>query len=75
MNLLLTVLVPLVEQGPDPEDVKAGWVALAVFLLMGVAIALLAFSLVRNLKKARTNLADENDHTAEENGGDTTRSR
>lgn len=51
MNLLLTVVLPLAEQVPDPEDVKPGWLGFAVFLLLAAAVAFLAFSLVKQLKK------------------------
>ena len=42
-----------VEQGPEPEDVKAGWIALVVFLLLGAAVVFLGFSLVKQLRKAQ----------------------
>ncbi|HYH33919.1 MAG TPA: hypothetical protein VD814_02075 [Nocardioides sp.] len=54
--LLLTGLVSLVDgvqQGPEPEDVKAGWVAFALFLLLGAAVVVLGFSLVKQLRKAQ----------------------
>ncbi len=58
MNLL-TVLLPLVEDGPDkvpaPEDVKAGWLAFSVFIALGIAVVLLGISLTRHLRKARAN--------------------
>lgn len=51
----LTVLVPLLariaEEGPDPEDVKAGWLGFAVFLLLAAAVAFLGFSLRKHLRK------------------------
>jgi hypothetical protein len=49
----LALVAPLVEQGPDPSDVKAGWVALAIFLLLGLAVVFLGFSLVKHLKRAK----------------------
>jgi hypothetical protein len=60
MNTLITTLAtPLVDswasQGPEPADVKAGWTAFAVFLLLLVAVALLGWSLSRQLKKAQRN--------------------
>jgi hypothetical protein len=54
--LLLTALVSLVDgvpQGPEPEDVKAGWAAFAIFLGGCVAVALLGLSLVKQLRKAQ----------------------
>jgi hypothetical protein len=46
------VLLPLaVEKGPDPSDVKPGWLGFSVFLALAVAVALLAMSFVKQLKK------------------------
>ena len=44
-------LVRLTDEVPDPEDVKAGWGALAIFALMALAVALLGWSLFRQLRK------------------------
>jgi hypothetical protein len=46
-------LLAAVTEGPAPEDVKAGWVALIVFLLLALAVAFLGFSLVKQLRKAQ----------------------
>ncbi len=58
MNALM-YLAPLLTHGADkvpaPEDVKAGWLAFVVFLLLAVAVALLGISLARHLRKARDN--------------------
>lgn len=53
--LLMTALrlADVVEEGPAPEDVKAGWTALVLFLLLGAAVAFLGFSLVKQLRKAQ----------------------
>ena len=46
------VLLPLaVEKGPNPADVKPGWLGFSVFLALAVAVALLAMSFVKQLKK------------------------
>jgi hypothetical protein len=53
---LASALVPFSDgliEGPEPEDVKAGYVALFVFLGLTVAVVLLAFSLVKQLRKAQ----------------------
>jgi hypothetical protein len=50
---LLTWLVPLVDKPPKDEDVKAGWTAFVLFLLLIAAVVLLAFSLVKQLRKAQ----------------------
>ena len=41
------------DQTPKDEDVKAGWLALVLFLLLIGAVVLLAFSLVKQLRKAQ----------------------
>ena len=52
---LWTVLLPLAEKTPDPADVKPGWIAFLIFVLMALAVAVLGFSLVKHLRKARAN--------------------
>jgi hypothetical protein len=58
MHLFL-FLAPLLVGGADkvpaPNDVKAGWLAFAVFIALGVAVVLLGISLTRHLRKARDN--------------------
>ena len=48
---VLTVLSAVIE-GPAPEDVKAGPVALILFLLLALAVAFLGFSLTKHLRRA-----------------------
>jgi hypothetical protein len=59
LTLLTDVWVPALvsaaDKAPAPEDVKAGWVAFAVFIALGVAVTLLGFSLTRHLRTARSN--------------------
>ncbi len=43
----------LPEDGPEPEDVKAGWLGFGVFLLLVAAVVVLSFSLVKQLRKAQ----------------------
>lgn len=53
---LLLVLVSLTDQlpkGPEPEDVKAGWTAFAIFLLLIAATVFLMFNFVKQLRKAQ----------------------
>ena len=50
---VLPLVMRLVDEPPQPEDVKAGWTAFAIFIGLGVAVALLGWSLVRQLKKAQ----------------------
>jgi hypothetical protein len=51
--LLLARLVLLVDEAPEPEDVKAGWTAFVVFALLIAAVAFLGFSLTKHLRKAQ----------------------
>jgi membrane protein implicated in regulation of membrane protease activity len=55
MNTLILTLATVMAEGPKPEDVKAGWTAFIVFLVLLVAVALLGWSLTRQLKKAERN--------------------
>ena len=52
MSLLL-LLPLLVEEGPRPEDVKAGPIAFVVFIGLILAVVFLGFSLVKQLRKAQ----------------------
>jgi hypothetical protein len=58
MNALM-VLAPLLvgweDKVPAPNDVKAGWVAFAVFIALALAVAFLGFSLTKHLRKAGEN--------------------
>jgi hypothetical protein len=49
----VTSLVLLAGGAPEPEDVKAGWTAFAIFLLLVVAVAFLGRSLFKQLRKAQ----------------------
>jgi hypothetical protein len=53
MTALLAQLVLLVDESPEPEDVKAGWTALVLFLLLIGAVVLLGFSLTKHLRRAQ----------------------
>jgi hypothetical protein len=48
----LNLVVSLADQAPEDEDVKAGWTAFAIFIALIIAVALLGFSLVKQLRKA-----------------------
>jgi hypothetical protein len=55
MNALaVSVVLLLSDEGPKPEDVKAGWTAFAVFIGLILAVVFLGWSLVRQLRKAQT---------------------
>ncbi|GAW47738.1 MULTISPECIES: hypothetical protein [unclassified Nocardioides] len=49
---LLPLVTSLVDDVPEDEDVKAGWVAFAIFIGLVLAVAFLGFSLVKQLRKA-----------------------
>lgn len=69
MSILLIILLgilPLAEKVPDPEDVKAGWAAFAIFLALAAAVVFLAFSLRKHLKKV--NFDEDADSNGPSNG-------
>jgi len=47
------LVVRVVDETPKDEDVKAGWTAFALFLLLIAAVVVLGFSLVKQLRKAQ----------------------
>lgn len=47
------LVVRLADETPKPEDVKAGWTAFVLFLLLALAVVLLGFSLTKQLRKAQ----------------------
>jgi hypothetical protein len=51
--MLDLLLITLTDKAPEPEDVKAGWTALVIFLLLALSVAVLGFSLVKQLRKAQ----------------------
>jgi hypothetical protein len=51
--LLPTLITLAAEQAPEPEDVKAGWTAFLIFVLLIAAVVFLGFSLVKQLRKAQ----------------------
>jgi hypothetical protein len=51
MNTVWVVLLPLAAKGPNPADVKPGWLGFAVFLALAAATALLLWSFTRQLRK------------------------
>ena len=53
MLFLVRLSEELPEEGPAPEDVKAGWTAFAIFLLLIAALVGLSFSLVKQLRQAQ----------------------
>lgn len=54
-HLLSAGFVAFADKAPDPEDVKAGWGAFAIFAGLAVAVGLLGWSLTKQLKKTKAN--------------------
>lgn len=54
MLMLLGWVVRVAEDGPEAEDVKAGWIAFVVVAGLIAAVVVLAFSLVKQLRKAQS---------------------
>jgi hypothetical protein len=48
---VLSLVLPLAQKGPNPDDVKQGWLGLGVFLALAVATVLLWLSFRRQLRK------------------------
>jgi hypothetical protein len=65
---VLTALPFLVEEGPAPEDVKAGWLGFSVWIALVVAVVILGFSLRKHLKRVdfeeEPDPADTDEHTS-----------
>ena len=70
LTSLWTVLVPLTQQTPDPEDVKPGWLGFGVFLLLAAAVVFLAFSFRKQLRRVNFPVGGNDDRT--DAGGDGT---
>ncbi len=49
---MILYLLNLADETPEAADVKAGWTAFVIFLLLIAAVVFLGWSLVRQLKKA-----------------------
>jgi hypothetical protein len=47
------LVIRAADEVPKDEDVKAGWTALVVFLLLIAAVVVLGFSLFKQLRKAQ----------------------
>lgn len=54
LDLLLIPLTLAADKVPEDEDVKAGWTAFVIFLLLAAAVVVLALSLVKHLRRAQT---------------------
>jgi hypothetical protein len=47
------LIVSATDKTPEAKDVKAGWTAFIVFLLLIAAVVVLAFSFTKQLRKAQ----------------------
>ena len=48
---VLPQILSFVDEVPEANDVKAGWVAFAIFIGLILAVAFLGWSLIRQLRK------------------------
>jgi hypothetical protein len=53
LPFVLLQVASLADKVPDAKDVKAGWLAFGIFLLLIGATVLLCFSFVKQLRKAQ----------------------
>ena len=53
MSLLIVSLSVLMDETPDPTEVKAGPLGFAVWMFMILAVVVIGFSLVKQLRKAQ----------------------
>lgn len=51
--LAALTLLPLAQTPPEDSEVKAGWTALILVLLLGAAVVVISISLSRQLKKVQ----------------------
>jgi hypothetical protein len=51
----MITLIVWADKVPAPNDVKAGWVAFAVFIALVLAVAFLGYSLTKHLRRANDN--------------------
>jgi hypothetical protein len=70
--LITPLVLVLADPTPEPEDVKAGWLAFALFIGLILAVVFLGFSLVKQLRKAQAaqdaGVYDEPDDTRPSTG-------
>jgi len=53
--MLPEIIIHLADSSPEPADVKAGWTAFLIFLLLFAAVIVLGFSMSRQFKRAARN--------------------
>ncbi|MBC9734651.1 hypothetical protein [Nocardioides marmotae] len=53
LPLLADTVVRAAQQAPEPEDVKAGWLAFGIFIGLAVAVGLLGWSLVHRIRNVQ----------------------
>lgn len=69
---MLDLLIVLKDSTPDPTDVKAGPLGFALWIFMIIAVIVLGFSLVKQLRRAQANkdAGMFGDEPAPRDGGD-----
>lgn len=71
MNIVsqaIALVVLAADKTPEPEDVKAGWVAFGLFVLLALAVVFLGFSLVKHLRRAERTFHPEDHDNGPESG-------
>jgi hypothetical protein len=53
LHLLIVPLSVFMDETPDPTEVKAGPLGFAVWIFMIIAVVIIGFSLVKQLRKAQ----------------------
>ena len=53
LSLALVRVASLVDKAPEAKDVKAGWLAFGIFLLLILATAFLCLNFLKQLRKAQ----------------------
>ena len=69
MTAVWTVLVPLEDKVPDPNDVKPGWLGFVMFLLLLAAVVFLGFSFRKQLRKVNFEEPGQGQRPAGEGNG------
>jgi hypothetical protein len=63
-----SVLAPLAQKTPDPNDVKPGWLGFVVIVGLGAAVVFLLFSFRKQLRKVRVEPGDDGGRSGAGNG-------
>lgn len=69
LTSLLSVALVAAQEGPAPEDVKAGWLGFAVWIGLAAAVVFLSFSLRKHLKRVNFDEGADNPDGPDGAGG------